>query len=271
MRLLVTGAGGMLGREVVRVAAEHDVSSLTHADLDVTDRDAVARAARDSVVINCAAFTDVDGAETDEDVATRVNGEAAGHLAAAARAVVYPSTDYVFDGSKGTPYVESDPTGPRSAYGRSKLAGEHAVARANPRHIIVRTSWLFGPGGRNFVDTMLTAASERDELRVVDDQIGCPTYSGHLAAALVELATSDAYGIHHVAGAGACSWFEFAIEIFRQADVGVRVVPCSTDEFPRPAPRPAYSVLGSERPDAIRLPDWHEGLAAYLAERAPAR
>ena len=264
----------MLGREVGRAAAGHEVMALTHADLDVTDRAAVERAfaeARPDAVVNCAGFTDVDGAESDEEAATLLNGAAAGYLAAAAPAIVHPSTDYVFDGTDRTPYVESDAVGPRSAYGRSKLAGERAVAAANARHVIVRTSWLFGAGGRNFVDTMLGLVGERDELKVVDDQIGCPTYAGHLAGALVALAEGDAYGIHHVAGAGACSWFEFATEIFRQAEVDVRVVPCTTDEFPRPAVRPAYSVLGSERSGAIRLPDWREGLATYLAERAPAR
>jgi len=273
VRLLVTGAGGMLGRSVVAAAerAGHEVVALSRSDLDITDPAAVAAAVRDEVVINCAAFTDVDGAEGAEDLATLVNGDAPGYVASAARAVLQPSTDYVFDGSKRTPYLESDPTGPRSAYGRSKLAGEHAVTAANPRHFIVRTSWLFGAGGRNFVDTMLGLAGERDELKVVDDQVGCPTYAGHLATALVELAESDAYGIHHVAGAGACSWFDFAAEIFRRAEADVRLVPCTTDEFPRPAQRPAYSVLASERPDAVRLPDWREGLAAYLAERAPAR
>jgi dTDP-4-dehydrorhamnose reductase len=185
--------------------------------------------------------------------------------------VLQPSTDYVFDGTKRTPYVESDPTGPRSAYGRSKLAGERAVVKANERSFVVRTSWLFGVAGRNFVDTMLGLARDRDEARVVHDQVGCPTYAGHLADALVRLAGTDSYGIHHVAGGGACSWFEFAGEIFRQAGLEVRAVPCTTAEFPRPAPRPAYSVLGSERPDTARLPDWREGLASYLAERAIAR
>ena len=267
----MTGAGGMLGREVVRAAQEHEVIALTHADLDVTDEAAVTRAVNGSVVINCAGFTDVDGAESHEEAATLLNGVAPGYLAAAARAIVHPSTDYVFDGTKREPYVESDPTCPQSAYGRSKLAGEQAVASANPHHAIVRTSWLFGSGGKNFVDTMLTLARDRDEIRVVDDQVGCPTYVGHLARALVALAESEAYGIHHVAGAGACSWFEFAGEIFRQAEVDLRLVPCTTAEFPRPAARPAYSVLGSERADTVTLPDWHDGLAAYMTERAPAR
>jgi dTDP-4-dehydrorhamnose reductase len=263
----------MLGRSVVAAAerAGHEAVALSRSDLDITDATAVAAAVRDEVVINCAAFTDVDGAESAEQLATLVNGGAAGHLASAARAVVQPSTDYVFDGSKRSPYVESDPTGPLTAYGRSKLAGERAVAAANERHFIVRTSWLFGVGGKNFVDTMLALAGARDELNVVDDQVGCPTYAAHLASALVELAEGDAYGIHHVAGAGECSWFDFAAEIFRRTEVEVRLVPCTTQEFPRPASRPAYSVLASERPDAIRLPSWRDGLGAYLAERAPAR
>jgi dTDP-4-dehydrorhamnose reductase len=267
----VTGAGGMLGRDVVRAAeaAGHDVHGLARADLDVTDERAVRRAleaAAPDVVINCAAWTDVDGAESHEAAATVLNGDAAGYVAAAAAVVVQPSTDYVFDGRKRTPYVESDPVAPQGAYGRSKLAGERAVALANERHFVVRTSWLFGPHGKNFVDTML--GMDRDELKVVADQVGRPTYTGHLAEALVELAGRDDYGVHHLAGGGEpCSWFEFATEIFRRAGRDVHVDPCTTAEFPRPAPRPAYSVLGSERPDPIRLPDWHDGLDAYLAER----
>ncbi len=270
----------MLGRDVVASAARagHEVAGLARGDLDVCDAAAVRaslEAERPDVVINCAAYTDVDGAEEDERAATELNGRAAGHVAEAAAAVgasvVQPSTDYVFDGSKRTPYLESDPTGPTGAYGRSKLAGEQAVLSANDRHFIVRTSWLFGAAGKNFVDTMLGLGRDRDELKVVDDQVGLPTYTGHLASALVELAGTAAFGIHHLAGGGAeCSWFQFASEIFRQADLDVRLVPCTTEEFPRPAPRPAYSVLGSERPDTIRLPDWRDGLAAYLAEREPA-
>jgi dTDP-4-dehydrorhamnose reductase len=270
----------MLGRDVLAAAerAGQDATGLTRADLDVTDAAAVERAveaARPDVVVNCAAYTDVDGAEAGERAATAVNGAGAGNVAVAAAAlgaaVVQPSTDYVFDGEKHTPYVESDRTGPQSAYGRSKLAGEQAVVGANERHFVVRTSWLFGVAGRNFVDTMLGLARDRDELKVVHDQVGCPTYTGHLADALVELAATDSYGVHHLAAGGACSWFEFATEIFRQAGVDAHAVPCTTAEFPRPAPRPRCSVLRSERPDAIRLPDWHEGLASYLAERSVAR
>ncbi len=181
--------------------------------------------------------------------------------------LVYPSTDYVFDGEKREPYVESDPVAPRTAYGRSKLAGEQATARA-PRHVIARTSWLFGVAGKNFVETMLGLSGE---LKVVDDQVGSPTYTGHLAEALVDLASGRLTGIVHVAASGQCSWHEFAVEIFRRAGKDADLRACTTEEFPRPAPRPAYSVLSSERPDAPRLPDWHEGLAAYFSERAVAR
>jgi dTDP-4-dehydrorhamnose reductase len=276
MRLVVTGAGGMLGRDVVRAAEAggHDVVALARVDLDVTDEAAVRRvlaAAAPDAVVNCAAWTDVDGAEADEAAATLVNGAGAGHVADAAAeagaAVVHVSSDYVFDGTKDAPYVESDPTAPLSAYGRGKLAGEAAVAGGPGRRAIVRSSWLFGTGGRNFVETMLGLASERVELRVVGDQIGCPTYTGHLAPALVALAQGGATGTFHVAGTGAASWHGFAREIFRAAGVSCRLEETTTDKFPRPAPRPAFSVLASERRDAPRLAPWQDGLAAYLAER----
>ncbi len=269
----MTGAGGMLGRDVV--AAADDAVGLTRAELDVTDAAAVERTfigVRPDAVVNCAAYTDVDGAESDEPTATAVNADGAGNVATAAAAVgafvVQPSTDYVFDGEKREPYVETDATGPRSAYGRSKLAGEWTVAEANPRHAIVRTSWLFGLHGRNFADTMLSLDGP---LKVVDDQIGCPTYTAHLADALVDLAGGRLTGVVHVAGGGECSWYEFAREIFRRAERDVDVAPCTTEEFPRPAPRPRYSVLRSARPEAPVLPDWHDGLEAYLMERAVAR
>jgi dTDP-4-dehydrorhamnose reductase len=263
---VVTGAGGMLGQDVVRAAAE-DVVALSHADLDVTDGAAVREAVDGAdVVINCAAWTDVDGAESDPDGAMRVNREGARNVAEAAGRVVYVSSDYVFDGTKRAPYVESDPTGPLSSYGRSKLAGELATAAANPRHFIVRSSWLFGAGGPNFVETMLRLGTDRDELKVVDDQVGCPTFTGHLAGAIVRLAGTEDYGIHHIAGSGRCSWYAFAREIFDRAGVDCRVEPCATKDFPRPAPRPAWSVLGSERGHS--LPAWQDGLDAYLGVRA---
>jgi dTDP-4-dehydrorhamnose reductase len=271
MRIVVLGAGGMLGRDLMRLAGESAVA-LEHADCDVTDAGgtrAVIEQARPSVVVNCAAYTDVDGAEAEPEQALRVNGEGAGNAAEAAAAagagIVYLSTDYVFDGAKREPYVESDPAGPLSSYGRSKLAGEQATVAANPRHFVVRSSWLFGEHGRNFVDTML--ASERDELRVVDDQVGCPTYTRHLAQGILQLLRGEDFGVHHMAGAGQCSWYELARAIFERAGVEVRVEPCTTEEFPRRAQRPAWSVLGSERPDAIELPHWQAGLDAYMGVR----
>ena len=255
----------MLGQDVVRVA---NAVGYSRAELDVTDAAAVREAiGSDDLVINCAAWTDVDGAEKHEDEALRINRDGARNVAEAADVVLYVSSDYVFDGTKGEPYVESDPVNPLSAYGRTKLAGERATAEANPRHLIARSSWLFGAGGKNFVETMLGLGPE---VRVVDDQVGSPTFTGHLADALLRLARTEDFGVHHVAASGSCSWFEFAREIFIRAGSDTRAEPCTTAEFPRPAPRPAYSVLGTERDDAIVLPPWADGLAAYLRERVPA-
>jgi dTDP-4-dehydrorhamnose reductase len=281
VRVVVTGAAGMLGREVTAAchARDHEVVALAHAALDITRPAAVDGAMsryRPDAVVNCAAFTDVDGAEDDEAGAMRINDEGAALLAAAAASVgakvLYPSSDYVFDGSARQPYVESDLPSPVSAYGRSKQAGETSVAVANPRHFVARSAWLFGLGGKNFVETMLRLGREQSEVMVVSDQVGCPTYTAHLAASIAELVESDAYGIHHLAGGGECSWFEFAREIFRRAGVEFRVRACTTAEMPRPAPRPAYSVLRSERHEGgTTLPPWEEGLDRYLAERkAPA-
>jgi dTDP-4-dehydrorhamnose reductase len=279
VRVVITGAGGMLGYDVVREAeqAGHDVVSLTHDDLDIRDSGAVERVVeshRPEAVINCAAWTDVDGAESAFDGALAVNAAGARNLAAATARigskVVLPSTDYVFDGGKGEPYLESDPVKPLSAYGRSKLAGEGETRANNPRHFIVRSSWLFGLNGKNFVDTMLSLGRMHDEVVVVKDQVGCPTYAGHLAEGLVRLIEWDHYGVYHMAGAGECSWYDFAVEIFRQAGVECRVMSATTDMLGRPAPRPAYSVLISEREPGIYLPDWEDGLATFLSERAKA-
>jgi dTDP-4-dehydrorhamnose reductase len=279
VKILVTGAAGMLGSDVVRAAefVNHEVVASSHGELDVTDRSAVERfvlQGRPDAVINCAAYTDVDGAEDDLSGAMDVNAEGAGFVAAAAAEigakVLYPSSDYVFDGSKSEPYVESDEPRPQSVYAQSKLAGEHETVGANPRHFVVRSAWLFGTSGRNFVETMLSLARDHGEVLVVRDQIGSPTYTAHLADALVRLVDTDAFGVHHLASQGECSWYEFAQEIFRQAGVDCRVMSCTTDEFARPAPRPQYSVLGTERAEAIYLPHWKEGLASYLAERSVA-
>jgi dTDP-4-dehydrorhamnose reductase len=276
MKILVTGAGGMLGRDATTACHSrgHEVVALGHAALDICDPAAVAAALsshRPDAVINCAAFTDVDGAEDDEAGAMRINDEGAAQLAAAAGSVeakiVLPSSDYVFDGTSRVPYVESDMPAPISAYGRSKQAGETSVAVANPRHLIVRASWLFGVAGKNFVETMLRLGGEQPEVLVVSDQVGCPTYTRHLGEALAILVEGEEFGIHHLAGGGHCSWYEFAQEIFDQAGVECRVMAGTTEMLARKAPRPAYSVLGTERTDPISLPHWRRGLAEYLAER----
>ena len=278
MRVAITGAAGMLGQDVMAAAraAGHDAVGFSRAELDITEAAVVMAALRDvrpDVVVNCAAWTDVDGAERDADGALAANGAGAGNVSRAAAAsgawTIHISSDYVFDGSKRAPYLESDPVGPLSSYGRAKLAGERAAALEAPgRHTIVRSSWLFGAGGPCFPATILRLAGERDELKVVDDQVGAPTFTGHLARALVDLGTrqSPPVGVVHVAGGGVCSWYEFAREIVASARVSCEVRPCSTADMPRPATRPAYSVLRSERgDDAPALPDWREGLAEYMA------
>jgi dTDP-4-dehydrorhamnose reductase len=275
MRLLVIGAAGMLGQDLLAAAegAGHTTAGLDLPELDITDAAATHAAAADArpdVVINCAAWTDVDGAEADEEAATAVNGTGAGHVAAASAAagalVVQISTDYSFDGTATEPYTESAPTSPLGAYGRSKLAGEQAVQAAAPgAYAIVRSSWLFGPHGKNFVDTILRLGAERDEISVVDDQVGCPTYTGHLAAGLVEIAERRLTGVAHVAGGGSCSWYDLAVAALDRTGTDCVVKRWTTEELGRPAPRPAYSVLRTERGDVPRLPPWEEGLAAHLA------
>jgi dTDP-4-dehydrorhamnose reductase len=278
MRLLVIGSAGMLGRAVAQDATRlgHDVVGLTHADVDITDAarvDRLVAAAEPQALVNCAAWTDVDGAESHQGLAHRVNADGAGHVArAAAKAgarVVHISTDYVFDGSKREPWLESDEVGPLQTYGRTKLAGEREVEEATAEHAIVRAAWLFGAGGDNFVETMLRLGVERDEVEVVTDQSGRPTWTRHLAPALVELAERRGdVGIFHAAGPEQCSWYEFAVEILHRAGLPARVVPTTSERFVRPARRPTYSVLGTEREPPIVLPRWQDGLAGYLEERA---
>jgi len=276
MKLLIAGAAGMLGGDVVLAAANagHDVVGFGRTELDVTDAERVHDKVADErpdVVLNCAGWTDVDTAEEAEHEAMAVNGQGAGNLAAAAAAVgaavVYVSSDYVFDGAKGAPYVETDQPAPRSAYGRTKLAGEEATASANKRHFVVRSSWLFGIGGRNFVETMLQLAADHGEVLVVRDQVGSPTYTWHLAHGIVRLIEGLEFGIHHMAGAGHCSWYDFAREIFEQSKMECRVLSATTEMLGRPAPRPAFSALTSQRRHAIELPPWQDGLAAYLTQR----
>ncbi len=273
----------MLGHDLLAAVGDagHEALALPRAELDITDEAAVRRMlepARPGAVINSAAYTNVDGAEGESGLAEAVNGAGAGNVARVAHELgawtLQVSSDYVFDGHKRAPYVESDPVGPLSAYGRSKRSGEEAVAHAAPgAHTIVRSSWLFGAAGPCFPATMIRLARERDELTVVDDQIGCPTFTGHLASALVTLATERRIpGTVHVAAGGQCSWYEFARAIIAAAGESCEVRPGRTADLGRPAPRPAYSVLDTERgPDVPRLPDWHAGLDRYLELAAVAR
>jgi dTDP-4-dehydrorhamnose reductase len=257
--VLVTGAGGQLGQALTEVFAGDGLVALTHSDWDVSVPPPTGLGPAD-LVLHTAAWTDVDGAETDPQGAAAVNVGGTKH-AAELGPLVYYSSDYVFDGQKRFPYVESDAPNPLSAYGRSKAYGE---AAAGGKAWIARSSWLFGVTGHNFVRTMLRLGAERDEVTVVDDQVGCPTFVGHLAAATRELVELP-YGIWHVAADGECTWAEFAQAIFEEAKLECRVVPISTAELGRPAPRPAYSVLRSEKPEAPRLPHWREGLRECLA------
>jgi dTDP-4-dehydrorhamnose reductase len=276
VKVLVTGAAGMLGSDVVAVAdaESHQVVALGHDDLDVTDPakvDRVITRERPGAVINCAAWVDVDGAESHEKDAEVVNGEAPHFIAVAAKnvdaKVVYVSTDYVFDGTKDGPYTEADETAPINAYGRTKLAGERATALGTRQSFIVRTAWLFGPNGPNFVETMLRLGEGGGPVVVVHDQVGSPTYTGHLAAGLVRLIDTAAYGVHHMAAGGSCSRYEFAMEIFRQSGVVTRVMATTSDMMADRAPRPPRTALISGREAPIRLPDWEQGLEDYLARR----
>ena len=284
----MTGAGGQLGSDLCRLLeADPRVNAwagLTRAELDITDparvRAVVADQARPAkvqgglVVINTAAWTNVDGAESDEAAAYAVNATGPAHLAAACARVgatlIHISTDYVFDGRANRPYEVDDPTGPVSAYGRTKLAGEEAVRALCPSSYVVRTAWVYGQTGGNFVKTIARLARERDELTVVDDQRGSPTWSADLAAALIDLAAAQpAPGVYHCAGGGETTWYGFARAIL--AELGLdpdKVKPTTTEAFPRPAPRPAYSVLSDKAwVDAGLRPlrRWDEALSAAFA------
>ena len=262
-RVLITGARGQLGHALTDAFADDDLVALSHEDWDVT-LPAPAGLQPPDLVLHAAAWTDVDGAEADPQGASAVNVGGTANAAALGAQLVLFSTDYVFDGRKGEPYVESDSANPLSAYGRSKL---HAEAVAGEEAWVVRSSWLYGPTGHNFLRTMLGLGVEREEVAVVDDQRGCPTYVGHLASAVRELVDANRpRGVWHVAASGDCTWADFAEAIFAEASLACRVRRITSEELGRPAPRPAYAVLRSERPDAPALPHWRKGLRACLAE-----
>jgi len=276
-KTLVFGHRGMLGRVV---ASRPGVIGLDLPECDITDPDAVKEAVqreRPAVIINCAAYTRVDDAEADEALATRVNGDAVGYLAEAARHVdayfLTLSTDYVFSGQGQTPWREADAPEPQSAYGRSKLAGEKRVQEVGGRWAIVRTQWLYGEGGPNFIDTIARLAAEKDTLSVVNDQIGAPTWANDLAGVLWALAERRAEGVFHAANSGYASWFDVACRVFEQLELDCKVTPCSSEEFPRPAKRPRNSRLNTAKLAGLLgapLRPWQEALDEYLAGRKAA-
>jgi dTDP-4-dehydrorhamnose reductase len=273
--ILVVGANGMLGRDLMALIGDPargvDIDEIDITSLESTER--IIRTLKPEAVINCAAYTDVDGCETNAEKAMQVNGEGVAHLAMATREIgarlVHVSTDYVFDGSKGSPYAEDDAPCPLGVYGESKLAGELNAA-FNPDHLIVRTQWLYGLHGKNFVETMLRLAVEKDELSVVDDQVGSPTWTVDLSQAIMALLKGGHRGVYHAANAGFCSWNEFAQAIFEEAGLSVKVNGMTTDELNRPARRPLYSTLDCsklEQDAGFRPQPWRSALKAYLQLR----
>lgn len=283
-RVLVTGAGGQLGLDVLDAFRAQDVEvvGLTHGNLDVADRDAVFAAVeqhRPDTVVHCAAWTNVDGCEKDPDKAHRVNARGSGWLAEAAdgigATILAISTDYVFDGtldgdpSSARAWTEDDPIAPASQYGRSKAEGERLVREATDRHHVVRTAWVCGARGHNFAKTMLRVGREQGAAKVVDDQWGTPTFTRDLARALVDLAQSEQYGTWHRTNAGRTNWHDFAAAVFEDAGLEVDLSRMSSDELDRPAPRPAWSVLSNDRAERaglLHMPGWRESLRDLLSE-----
>ncbi len=277
MRILVTGAAGLLGSAVVRTAGErgHDVRAFPRAALDVTDPGQVdrrLRAEKPEVVIHCAAYTAVDRAEEESDQAMSVNRDGTRNVAMAAAeigaTVVYPSTDFVFNGRAGTPYRPDDETSPVSAYGVSKLAGEQVLAVSGCSWITVRTSWLYGPGGWDFVDVVLEQGERRGAMKVVDDQVGCPTWSGSLAPGIVELAEAGVKGTYHLCDAGQASWLDLARQVVEEAGIDLQLTATSTLAWGAPARRPPYSVLDCTKAERIlgrEMTPWRESLHTYLS------
>jgi dTDP-4-dehydrorhamnose reductase len=273
--ILVVGANGMLGRDMMALLGDRgrgvDIDGIDITSLESTER--VLTAVRPSVVINCAAYTDVDGCESNKETAMQVNGEGVAHLAMATRTIgarlVQVSTDYVFDGGKGTPYLEDDAPHPLNVYGESKLAGE-MNAVLNPDHLIVRTQWLYGLHGKNFVETMLRLGSERDEIPVVDDQIGSPTWTVDLVHAILALVEKGCQGVYHAANEGYCSWNGFARAIFQEAGMSVAVSAMTTEQLNRPAQRPLHSPLDCGKlahDSGFRPQPWRDALRSYLKLR----
>jgi dTDP-4-dehydrorhamnose reductase len=271
MKILLTGASGQLGTAMQVALVGHDVIPLTKANLDVSDFDKVQKVVKElnpECILNTAAYTNVDGAETNVHVAYAVNALGPRNLAVVAASLNIPlmhvSTDYVFDGQSSVPYHEFDRPNPLSVYGASKLAGEEAIRELHGHHFIVRTAWLYHIVGRNFPKT-ITAMASRPVVRVVEDQVGSPTYAPHLASALARLLETKAYGTYHLAGRGQTTWFALTCELYQRLGIATPVEPVKTSDFPRPAPRPRFSALTTLQSPCIELPPWQAGVAEYAA------
>jgi len=276
MRITLFGATGLLGNALMRESATDPIAGLNSKDADIRDPGAIAQAlagTRPDWIILAAAYTDVDGCESNPTLAFAVNRDGAVNVARAAKKIharlLFLSTDYVFDGTKTTPYETTDKRAPQTVYGKTKAEAELRLAEILPDCCIVRTSWVYGTGGKCFPDTILNLAATRPELNVVNDQRGSPTYTIDLARAILQLCRQNATGIVHVTNAGDCTWYDFAQEIIGAAGLPAAVNPVSSEAFPRPAKRPAYSVLSpvSREKLGINMPDWHDALARYLEER----
>ncbi|HBP90661.1 MAG TPA: dTDP-4-dehydrorhamnose reductase [Nitrospirales bacterium] len=270
-RILITGAQGQLGQALQGQYADHEVTAWDLQDLDITQFEEVKKALdqlRPHLVINAAAFTQVDEAEVKQDAAYRGNALGPRNLAVVTKdlgmTLIHFSTDYVFDGQQNRPYHEFDRTNPLGVYGHSKLAGEEAVRIANPRHFIVRTAWLYHTVGKNFPNTICRMAG-REVVKVVSDQYGSPTFAPHLAQAVFQLGETDAFGTYHMAGTGGASWYELTQALYQALDIQTSVVPIATAQFPRPARRPPYAVLTSLQDPLIELPSWEEGVRDFAS------
>lgn len=275
MKVLITGANGQLGQDLQKVFKGEEVAAFD-LDLDITNLNAVRNKFKQlgpKIILNAAAFTDVDGCETNPEIAFKVNAIGAANLAMASNdvgaSILHVSTDYVFEGQKDEPYLETDSVFPQSVYGKTKLAGELAVTSLTSKYYIVRTAWLYGHGGNNFVKTIQKLAKEKGQLKVVNDQQGSPTFTLDLANKIAEVVKSSQFGIYHITNSGSCTWFDFAKEIINLSGIKAEVSPCSTDEFPRPAKRPAYSVLANQNLELrgfspMRL--WTDALKSYFED-----
>ena len=274
MRILLTGASGQLGRQIRAHNTRHDITPLGHAELDISALDdvrAAVSAYKPELILNAAAFNDVDGAESNPDAAFRGNAVGPRNLALASAetgaTILHVSTDYVFDGAKETPYHEYDRPAPLSNYGRSKFAGETAVRELNPRHYVVRTAWVYEPLGNNFPKTLRALGLKQPEVRVVSDVKGSPTSAKHLAQSILTLIDTGAFGTFHLTGLGnGASWFDIATQLFKELGMTTPIVPVPAKDFPRPAPRPRYSVLRTIQQPQILLPPWQDGIAEFARD-----